>query len=197
MLISYKWLKKYVDLDFNPKELSDTLTMLGIEVEKYTDQKSIYDGFYVGLVKTKEKHPNADKLSLCKVSIGEKELSIICGAPNVNVKQKVIVGVVGSIVPSAGFKLEKRKIRDYYSEGMICSQAELNMGEDHSGIWVLPENVPVGMTAIEYLELDDLILEVSLTPNKADCNSHLGIARELAAVTKQKIKIHKPKIKVN
>ncbi|MCL2038798.1 MAG: hypothetical protein FWG85_00030 [Bacteroidetes bacterium] len=196
MLISCKWLKKYVDLDFNLKELSDTLTMLGIEVEKYIDQKTIYDGFYVGYVITKEKHPNADKLSLCKVSIGEKELSIICGAPNVDAEQKIIVGVVGAVVPSAGFKLEKRKIRDYYSEGMICSQSELNLGLEHSGIWVLPENAPVGMSAIEYLGLDDFILEVSLTPNKADCNSHLGIARELAAATQQKVKMHKPQIKL-
>ncbi len=197
MLISYKWLKKYVDLNLNPNELSDALTMLGVEVEKYTDQKTIYDGFYVGQVVTKEKHPNADKLSLCKVSIGENELSIICGATNVAAGQKVIVGIVGAVVPSAGFRLEKRKIRDYYSEGMICSQAELNLGEEHSGIWVLPDNAPVGMTAIEYLGLDDLILEVSLTPNKADCNSHLGIARELAAVVQQKIKLHKPQIRVN
>ena len=194
MLILQNWLKKYIDFNLTPTELSETLTMLGIEVESYKDLKTIYEGFYVGEVLTKEKHPNADKLSLCKVSIGNKELSIICGAPNVAAGQKVIVGIIGATVPSAGFKLEKRKIRDYYSEGMICSQAELNLGEDQSGIWVLPNDAPVGKTIIEYLQLDDLVLEISLTPNKPDCISHIGVARELAAVLKQKITL--PKIKL-
>ena len=194
MLISYKLLEKYLYLDFNPEELSNILTMLGIEVESYINQKTIYDGFFVGEVIAKEKHPNADKLSLCKVYIGEKELAIICGAANVDKGQKVVVGIVCATVPSAGFKLEKRKIRDYYSEGMICSQAELNLGEDSSGIWVLPNDAPVGESIIDYLELDDLILEISLTPNKPDCASHLGIARELAAALKQKIKL--PKIRI-
>jgi phenylalanyl-tRNA synthetase beta chain len=108
--------------------------MLGIEVESYTDQNKIYDGFCIGNVISSVKHPNADKLSLCKVNIGEQELQIICGAPNVTQGQKVVVGKIGAVVPSAGFKLEKRKIRDYYSEGMICSQYELNLGSDQEGI---------------------------------------------------------------
>ena len=194
MLISSNWLKYYIDFNLSPNELADRLTMLGIEVESYTDQKIIYDGFYVGKVLTKEKHPSADKLSLCKVGVGAKEFSIICGAPNVDKDQKVVVGLVGATVPSAGFKLEKRKIRDHYSEGMICSKSELNLGEEHSGIWVLPDDAPLGKPIIEYLNLDDLILDISLTPNKSDCASHLGVARELAAVLKNKIKL--PKLKI-
>ena len=195
MLISHNWLKYYIDFDYTPQQLTDNLTMLGIEVESYTDQKNIYEAFYVGEVLQKEKHPNADKLSLCKVSLGNKELSIVCGASNVQQGQKVIVGVVGATVPNSGFKLGKVNIRDCFSEGMICSESELNLGDDHSGIMVLPDDAPVGKNIIEYLGLDDIILDISLTPNKPDCASHLGVARELSTILKQKIKLSKPLLK--
>ena len=108
--------------------------MLGIEVDSIIDFPRIYQNFYIGEVTHKEKHPNADKLSLCQVDVGHQRLNIICGAPNVDAGQKVVVGTVGATVPSAGFVLERRKIRDQYSEGMICSQAELQVGTDSSGI---------------------------------------------------------------
>ena len=108
--------------------------MLGIEIDSLHDLSKIYNGFFIGTVLSKEKHPNADKLSLCKVNIGVEELQIVCGAPNVAPNQKVVVGIIGSTIPVGNFKLEKRKIRDYYSEGMICSQKELNLGDDHDGI---------------------------------------------------------------
>lgn len=134
MLISSNWLKQYVDFDFNSKQLDDTLTMLGVEVESCHNLSATYRGFFIGYVKSKEKHPNADKLSLCQVDLGAKTVQIVCGAPNVAQGQKVVVGEIGAVVPAAGFKLERRKIRDIYSEGMICSQSELNLGTDHDGI---------------------------------------------------------------
>ena len=108
--------------------------MLGIEVDSYSDLSNIYDNFLIGSVISKEKHPNADKLSLCRVDIGKEELQVVCGAPNVAAGQKVVVGRIGAVVPNGGFVLEKRKIRDYFSEGMICSQTELNLGSEGDGI---------------------------------------------------------------
>jgi len=195
MNISVNWLKQFVDFDFTLSELENTLTMLGIEVESYINLAEKYENFVIGEVLTKEKHPNADKLSLCKVSIRSEELQIVCGAANVDAGQKVVVGKIGAIIPSNKIKLEKRKIRDIYSEGMICSQTELELGDDSGGIWVLPNDAEVGKTVIEYLALDDIILDVSLTPNKADCLSHIGIAREIAAVMKKKIQL--PQIELN
>ena len=187
MNISVKWLKQFVDFDFTLSELENTLTMLGIEVESYQNLAEKYENFVIGEVLTKEKHPNADKLSLCKVSIGSEELQIVCGDPNVEAGQKVVVGKIDAIIPSNKIKLEKRKIRDFYSEGMICSQTELELGDDIDGIWVLPSDAEIGKSLVDYLDINDIILDVSLTPNKADCLSHIGIARELAAVLKKRI----------
>ena len=187
MNISVKWLKQFVDFDFTLSELENTLTMLGIEVESYQNLAEKYENFVIGEVLTKEKHPNADKLSLCKVSIGSEELQIVCGDPNVEEGQKVVVGKIDAIIPSNKIKLEKRKIRDFYSEGMICSQAELELGDNSEGIWVLPSDAEIGKSLVDYLYINDIILDVSLTPNKADCLSHIGIARELAAVLKKRI----------
>ena len=195
MNISCNWLKQFVDFDLTLTELEETLTMLGIEVEAYTNLAAKFENFVIGEVLTKEKHPNADKLSLCKVNVGTAELQIVCGAPNVATGQKVAVGRVGAVVPSNQIKLEKRKIRDCYSEGMICSRAELTLGDDSDGIWVLPNDAEVGKSLVQYLDIDDVILDVSLTPNKADCLSHLGIARELGVALKQKI--HLPQTDLN
>ncbi|MDR0926989.1 MAG: phenylalanine--tRNA ligase subunit beta [Ignavibacteria bacterium] len=195
MNISYNWLKKYVDFDFTPSQIDDALTMLGVEVESYSVLRNKYAGFVIGEVLHKEKHPDSDHLSLCNVSVGNREFPIVCGAPNVAAGQKIVFGQIGATVPSAGIKLEKRKIRGHYSEGMICSQSELELGDDHSGIWVLPDDAPVGIELVKYLDIDDIILEISLTPNKADCASHIGIARELAAVLQQQIAPLKTKVK--
>lgn len=190
MLLSYNWLQEFGDFKKSPEELDATMTMLGIEVESIENYADKYKGFFIGEVLTREKHPKADKLSLCTVSIGGDDIkNIVCGAPNVDAGQKVVLGVLGAVVPSAGFKLERRKIRDYESEGMICSLPELELGEDTGGIWVLPENAPVGTPLADYLNMNDIIFELGLTPNKADCLSHIGIARELAAQSKQIVKM--------
>ncbi|MCO5251846.1 MAG: phenylalanine--tRNA ligase subunit beta [Candidatus Kapabacteria bacterium] len=181
MLLSFNWLKEFVDIKSSHLELEGILTMLGLEVDAINDLSGKYAGFVVAEVVKKEKHPDADKLSVCEVYDGSENLQVVCGAPNVESGQKVVFGKKGAVVPNGGFKLEKRKIRGVESNGMICSQIELEMGEDAAGIWVLPEDATVGMSFADYYGLNDVIFEISITPNKADCLSHLGVARELAA----------------
>lgn len=181
MLVSHKWLKEFVDFDYTPQELDDILTMLGIEVEGIVNYNEKYKNFYVGKVLESEKHPNADKLSVCQVDFGKDVRTVVCGAPNVAKGQNIVFADIGAHIPQGGFKIEKRKVRKIESEGMICSQAELELGEDASGILVLPETAQLGMPLAEYLGLNDIIYEIGITPNRADCLSHLGIAREIAA----------------
>ena len=187
MIISLKWLKEYIDFGYTPEELDSILTMLGIEVESISYPARQYDGFFVGIVLEKGMHPDADKLSVCKVDYGNGETTVICGAPNVAKGQKVAVATIGAIVPKFGFAIEKRKIRGILSEGMICSQSELLLGEDSDGIWVLPDDAPIGLPLAQWLHLDDVLMEISLTPNRADCLSHIGIAREIAAYSGTKV----------
>lgn len=188
MLLSYNWLKEFADIDQSPEKLAETLVLIGLEVESYVDYTSKYKNFHVAEVVSREKHPNADKLSLCKVSLGGEEIQVVCGAPNVAAGQKVVFGKVGAVVPSAGFTLDRRKIRGVESFGMICSQIELELGEDGDGIWVLPEDAVPGTLLCDYLGLNDVIYELSVTPNRAACLSHYGVAREVAAFLKLDLK---------
>ena len=192
MLISHAWLKEFVDFELTPQEVDKILTMLGIEVEHIFDYKEKFKNYVVGYVVERNPHPNADKLSLCKVDCGEAELTqVVCGAPNVAQGQKIAFAKLGAYVHSAGFAIEKRKIRGEVSQGMICSQKELELGEDGSGIWVLPEDAPQGTPLAEYLNIADTVYEISVTPNRADALSHLGIARELAAHLGKELKTPK------
>ncbi len=197
MLLSLKKLKEFVNFDLNLEELDDVLTMLGIEVESVTDYSKKYDKFFTAHVLSCEKHPKADKLTVCQVDFGNEIATVVCGAPNVAQGQKVVLGTIGGVVPNGGFKLEKRKIRDIVSSGMICSQTELDLGEDTGGIWVLPEETPVGLPVAQHFGLDDIVLELGLTPNKSDCLSYLGIARELAAKLNLEIKLPKSNLVEN
>lgn len=182
MLISQNWLKELVDFSCSPEELERILTMLGLEVEKIERPGEKLNGFVVGEVLTKEKHPNADKLSVCTVAVGEGVVNtIVCGAPNVAAGQKVPVALGGAVVPNGGFTIEKRKLRGVESNGMICSKAELGVSEESDGIWELPADAPVGVALAGYLGMDDVLYEISITPNRSDCVSHLGVAREIAA----------------
>jgi phenylalanyl-tRNA synthetase beta chain len=190
MLISHKRLKEFVDFEYTPYELDAILTGLGIEVEGITDYSEKYAGFFIGEVLEKEKHPNADKLSVCKVEFGQGVKTIVCGASNVAQGQKVVVGGIGALVPNGGWTIERRAVRKIESEGMICSQVELGLGDNADGIWVLPENAPVGMPFAEYQGINDVIYEIGITPNRADCLSHLGIAREIAAY--KRVNLTKP-----
>lgn len=195
MLISYNRLKELIDFSYSPEELDKILTMMGIEIEAIFNYGEKYKNFFVGEVLSKNPHPQADKLSLCEVNFGSGQNTVVCGAPNVAAGQKIIYAALNAIVPQGGFKIEKRKIRGIESEGMICSQYELDLGEDQSGIWVLPADAPVGTKLIDYCDINDTILEVSVTPNRPDCLNHFGIARLIAAYENKKF--DKPNFQVN
>lgn len=196
MLISLNWLKNYIDLDgISPEEIEHKLSTSGLEVEGYTDQNKIYENFVVGYVKERKKHPNADKLSVCIVNNGKEDLQVVCGAPNVDAGQKIVFAEVGAVVPSNGFKLSKVKLRGEVSNGMICSEKELMIGDDHSGIMVLDNNLKEGTQISKALGLDDVIFEISITPNRQDALSHYGIVRDLAALYNKELKL--PEIKLN
>lgn len=192
MKISYNWLKDVININATPSEISQMLTGCGLEVEHLENYQSIkggLEGIVIGYVKEREKHPNADKLSVCKVDIGTGEdKQIVCGAPNVAVGQKVLVATVGAtLYPSKGeaFKISKSKIRGEVSEGMICAEDEIGIGESHDGILILPENYEIGKPASAYFKVyNDFVFEIGLTANRGDAASHLGTARDLRAITK-------------
>ena len=187
MFISLNRLKELINFDYTPKELDRILTMLGIEVEAIHDYAAKYDKFVIAEVLTKEAHPQSDHLSLCTLNYGKPEtIQLVCGAPNVAAGQKIVYATLGAWIPGPGFKIEKKKIRGVESKGMICSQAELELGEDASGIWVLPEDAVPGTPLADYLKLNDVVFDISITPNRPDCLSHFGIAREIAAYKRER-----------
>ncbi|MBY6035246.1 phenylalanine--tRNA ligase subunit beta [Fictibacillus nanhaiensis] len=195
MLISYNWLKDYVNVEISPAELADKITKSGIEVEMVEPLNKGISGVVVGHVKECSQHPNADKLRVCKVDIGQGEISqIVCGAPNVAQGQKVAVAVPGAVLPG-NFKIKKAKLRGEESLGMICSLQELGVDtklvpkEYSTGIFVMPSDAEPGSDALEYLNLNDHVLELGLTPNRADCLNVLGVAYEVAAILKEEVKL--------
>lgn len=189
MTVSLNWLKQYIDTDLSPEEIADLLTSLGLEVEGMEEVETVkggLQGVVIGEVLEAKKHPNADRLSVTKVDIGQEQpLQIVCGAPNVAAGQKVPVALVGTtLYPSEGepLKLKKGKIRGEVSEGMICAEDELGLGTDHSGIMVLPDDAKVGTPASEFFKIEkDVIFEIGLTPNRSDATCHIGVAKDLAA----------------
>jgi len=189
MKISYNWLKRYLDFDIEPADLSHILTDCGLEIEGMEEFQSVkggLKGIVIGEVKTAQKHPNADRLTVTTVDIGSKNLlPIVCGAPNVAEGQKVAVALTGTTMYSGNdkFIIKKSKIRGEVSEGMICAEDELGLGTSHEGIMVLDKNAIVGNPAAEYFEIvNDTVFEIGLTPNRADATSHIGVARDIAAV---------------
>jgi phenylalanyl-tRNA synthetase beta chain len=191
MKISYNWLNTLINTNLSLEKIDELLTGTGLEVEGITPFNSIkggLQGIVVGEVKTCVKHPNADKLSVTTVDVGGPELlHIVCGAPNVAAGQKVLVATVGCIVhPTKGepFEIKKSKIRGEVSEGMICAEDELGLGESHDGILVLPNDYEIGSPATKYFEnYSDYLIEIGLTANRGDAASHIGVARDLRAVT--------------
>ncbi len=189
MKFTLNWLQNYVDTaDYSPEKLADQLTMLGLEVDSVTPLYQELAPLKTGIVVSREKHPDADKLSLCRVDVGEETLQIVCGAPNVREGLAVVVAVTGTTLPG-NFKIKKSKVRGIESFGMICSEKELGLGEDHSGIMELPEGTEPGQSFIQATGLDDTFIEVDLTPNRPDCASVIGIAREVAGIIKQDLSI--------
>ncbi|MDZ4712205.1 MAG: phenylalanine--tRNA ligase subunit beta [bacterium] len=197
MKISLNWLRDYI-VDLKPDSiasLSDKMVSVGLDIEGIEDHGRIFDKFVVGEVIEKEKHPDADKLSLCKVNVGDKILSIVCGAANVEKGQKVCVALEKAIIPNGGFEIKRSKIRGQLSEGMICSEKELNMSDKHEGILVLEANAIVGEKFSEHIKANDYVFEIGITPNRGDLFSHIGTAREVAALYDKKISI--PEIKIS
>lgn len=188
MTISYNWLSEYLPLKVDPDRLSHILTSIGLEVEKmevFEEVKGGLKGLFIGEVLEVEKHPNADKLKLTKVKIGDGLLNIVCGAPNVAKGQKVVVAPVGAtIYPQNAEPLTMKlaKIRGEESQGMICAEDEIGLGHSHDGILVLPDDAKPGMAATEYFQpYSDIIYEIGLTPNRMDAMSHWGVARDVCA----------------
>ena len=184
MKISHNWLKEYIDIRLNPAEIADGLSMLGLEVAGYDDPAKKFEKFVVGKVIERVKHPNADRLSLCTVDVGSETLEIVCGAPNVAAGQKVVVGLIGATIPrnqhdpeGKPFTLEQVHIRGVQSNGMICSEFELGVGEDANGILVLKESAKPGKPFAKYLGLTDVIYDTEVTANRGDWLSHIGVAR--------------------
>ncbi|MEQ6375714.1 phenylalanine--tRNA ligase subunit beta [Bacillaceae bacterium S4-13-56] len=195
MFVSLNWLKRYVDIgNIQPEELAERITKTGIEVESVERIAGHIDHLVVGHVVSCEQHPNADKLKLCKVDVGEETLQIICGAPNVAQGQKVAVAKAGAKLPG-GLKIKKAKLRGEESNGMICSMQELGVDAKYvpekykEGIFVFPKDTEVGADASDLLNLDDVIIELGLTPNRADAMSMLGVAYEVAAILDTDVKI--------
>lgn len=183
MKISLNWLKEYVDLTgITTDKIVSHLTMSGLEVEDIIDQNNLYKDFIVAFVKEKEKHPNADKLSVCKVFDGKNEFQVICGAANVQAGQKVVFAPIGTIIPNGEFEIKKAKIRGVESHGMICAEDELLLSDDHSGIMILDDKLEPGEKITEALNLNDVIFEIAVTPNRPDALSHIGVARDLSAI---------------
>lgn len=194
MKISYNWLKEFVDVEMDAETLAERLSLVGFEVDEVKTQSLDISGVVIGKVLSREKHPNADKLSLCSVDVADGEsLSIICGAPNVAAGQTVIVAKIGATLP-IGLTIRKAKIRDVASHGMICSQEELGLAEKSDGIWVQNDNLEAGTPLAKALNYEtDYILDIGVTPNRPDGLNHIGIAREVAAICGKKLHIPTPK----
>mgnify|MGYP003585597223 CR=1 FL=1 len=204
MNISYNWLKNYININVSPEQISKILTSIGLEVgsvEQIQTVKGGLEGLVVGEVFSCAKHENSDHLHVTTVNVGQTEpLQIVCGAPNVDAGQKVIVATVGTKLYSGDdcFTIKRSKIRGVESFGMICAEDEIGIGTDHNGIMVLPEDTEVGMLAKDYFGIkDDTLIEVDITPNRIDAASHYGVARDLAAyfaLIDNSVKLTKPSV---
>lgn len=188
MRASLNWLREYVEIDLSPDELADALTMAGLEVESTIKIGKDLNNVVVGKIVSIRPHPNADKLSLCQVTTGDDSYSIVCGAGNMRVGDKAALALEGALLPN-GMKVKKAKIRGELSEGMMCSEEELEIGEDSQGIMILQDDVELGKDIVSALKLNDYVFELNITPNRPDCLSIIGIAREVAAITGKTLKM--------
>jgi len=187
MKVSLNWLRDYIEIRVELKELIHLLTMAGLEVEGATSLGEGIEKVVVAEVHSIRKHPNADRLTLVEAKTDQETFSIVCGATNIQKGQKVPLSLVGARLPN-GIEIKRSKIRGVVSEGMLCSEIELGLGQDASGIMILPPHVPLGIDLGEALGLKDTVLDISITPNRPDCLCVIGVAREIAALTRQKVK---------
>lgn len=184
MKISENWLRTWVNLAIDSDTLSDQLTMLGLEVDELAPVAKPFTGVVIGEVLTVEQHPDADRLRVTTINIGSGEpLQIVCGAPNVRVGMKAPVATIGAVLPG-DFKIKKGKLRGVESQGMLCGASEIDLEDKIDGLLELPADAPVGVNIREYLKLDDNVIDISITPNRGDCFSIRGIAREISVINK-------------
>ena len=194
MNVSIKWLKEYVDFDLSPEALAERLLMLGMEIESIKRLGEGLDRVVVGRINTVDKHPQADKLVLCNVDVGSgADAQIVCGAPNAREGLVAPVALVGAQLPN-GLTIKRAKIRGEESQGMLCSEQELAISDEASGLMELPDDTQIGTSIVEALGLDDVVLELEITPNRPDCLSMIGVAREISVVTENPLRL--PEINV-
>ena len=191
MIVNTHWLKKYTDFEFDPEELAERLTSVGLEANLIEDKGAGLENVLVAEILAVNPHPNADRLTICTVSTGDRQLEVVCGAPNVQKGQKVPLALIGTTLPN-GMILKPAKIRGVTSEGMLCAEDELGLSDDHTGIMVLKPDAIPGSRLSDYLSGSGRSLEVDLTANRPDCASHIGIAREITLITGNEL--HKPAI---
>jgi phenylalanyl-tRNA synthetase beta chain len=190
MNISYNWLKKYIDIPYTSEELVERLTMCGIEVESVSKTNVVAEGVIVAEVLERNQHPDADKLSVCKINTGEEVVQVVCGAPNCDAGKKVALATIGTVFDDKGkpFKIKKSKLRGVESNGMLCSSSELGLDEDHSGIMELPLDATVGSSLNTVYE-SDTVYELEITSNRPDWLSFIGVAREIKALSGKELKL--------
>lgn len=181
MKFTLSQLKQSLDTNASAQEIAEKLTALGLEVEEVVDKGALYAPFTIAEIRNADKHPNADRLKLCTVWTGSEELQIVCGAPNARTGIKVVLARPGDYIPGLDVTLKLSKIRDVESQGMMCSQRELLLSDEHEGIIELPDDAPVGAKFLDYAGLNETLIDVAITPNRGDCASVYGIARDLAA----------------
>ena len=193
MIVTYKWLKEFVDFDLSPDELAHRLTMAGLEVDLMEHIGAGFDSVIVAKLLSVDQHPNADRLTVCRVDNGSDEVQVVCGATNHKTGDLIALAQVGSILPG-DFKIKKSKIRGQLSQGMLCSEKELGFSEESEGIMILPTGLQIGQPVFEALDLKDVRYELGLTPNRADCLSVVGVAREVAAMVGARLNL--PEVKI-
>ena len=187
MKYSELWLREWVNPNINLEALCNILTMAGLEVEEFTPVAEDFSGICIGQITSIKKHPEADRLQLCEVTIGETTpLQIICGAANVKTNMKVAVAKINAVLPD-GKTIVPTTIRGIASQGMLCSASELHLTEEKEGILELPNDAPIGQDLRTYLSLQDYVLDLSITPNRGDCLSIKGLAREISALTETRL----------
>ncbi len=187
MKVPFEWLQEFVVIDIDPHELAKRLTLRGLEVESVETISPAFDGIIIGKIKNIEKHPNAENLSVCIIDTGKEDLTVVCGAQNIEKGNKVPLATVGAHL--GNFAIEQKKLRGVESQGMLCSEKELGLSDDHSGIFILPENVKIGAKLAEMNWIHDTVLDINTAPNRGDCLSIFGIAREVASILNQKAKL--------
>src|SRR3984957_10899837 len=192
MKFSLSWLKTHLETNASVDVITDTLTRIGLELEGVENRGAAIASFRVAHVIEAIPHPNADRLRACKVDTGDGIVSVVCGAPNARTGMKAVFAAPGSFIPGTNVTLKVGEIRGVQSAGMLLSAREMGLGEDHSGIIELPSDAPVGVPYVTYAGLDDPIIEISVTPNRGDCFSVRGVARDLAAAGLGTLKPFRP-----